>query len=140
MKSGLRKAPKNSQKWLFFLPKSTLGPKIPPEVLIELKTCNTICGTHVHTILNHKDLTGSTLDSWGQGRSNYGPKLPHIAPYCSVFCIKRVTVTLTQGESAVNSSRLRLIRIPLFSKKGARNMLEFSANMYNAAVAMKRDL
>ena len=35
--------------------------KYPPEVLIELKTCSTICGTHVHTILNNKDLTGLTV-------------------------------------------------------------------------------
>ena len=35
------------------------GLKYPPEVLFELKTCNTICGTHLQTILNHKDLTGS---------------------------------------------------------------------------------
>ena len=25
---------------------------------VELKACSTICGTHVQTILNHKDLTG----------------------------------------------------------------------------------
>ena len=37
------------------------GLKYPPEVLVELKTCSTIYGTHVHTILNHKDLTGSTV-------------------------------------------------------------------------------
>ena len=35
--------------------------KYPPEVLVELKTCSTICGTHVHTILNNKDLTGLTV-------------------------------------------------------------------------------
>ena len=34
------------------------GLKYPTEVLVELKTCSTICGTHVQTILNHKDLTG----------------------------------------------------------------------------------
>ena len=38
-----------------------LGLKYPPEVLVELKTCSTICGTHVHTILNNKDLTGLTV-------------------------------------------------------------------------------
>ena len=37
------------------------GLKYPPEVLVELKTCSAICGTHVHTILNHKDLTGSAV-------------------------------------------------------------------------------
>ena len=37
------------------------GLKYPPEVLVELKTCSAICETHVHTILNHKDLTGSTV-------------------------------------------------------------------------------
>ena len=38
-----------------------LGLKYTPEVLLELKTCSTICGTHVQTILNHKDLTGSAV-------------------------------------------------------------------------------
>ena len=34
------------------------GLKYPHEVLVELKTCSKICGTHVQTILNPKDLTG----------------------------------------------------------------------------------
>ena len=37
------------------------GLKHPPEVLVELKTCSTICGTHVQTILDHKKLTELTF-------------------------------------------------------------------------------
>ena len=37
------------------------GLKYPPEVLFEPKTCSTICRTHVQTILNPKDLTGSAV-------------------------------------------------------------------------------
>ena len=37
------------------------GLKYPPEVLVELKTYSAICRTHVQTILNHKDLTGSAV-------------------------------------------------------------------------------
>ena len=37
------------------------GLKCPHEVLVGLKTCSAICGTHVQTILNHKDLTGSAV-------------------------------------------------------------------------------
>ena len=49
------------------------GLKYPTEVLVELKTCSTICGTHVHTILNHKDLTGSTVGvRGGQNTEQYG--------------------------------------------------------------------
>ena len=40
------------------------GLKYPPEVLFEPKTCSTICGTHVQTILNHKDLTGLAGGVW----------------------------------------------------------------------------
>ena len=59
------------------------GLKYPPEVLVELKTCSTICGTHVHTILNHKDLTGSTVGV--REGQNMAQNCPHIAPYCSLF-------------------------------------------------------
>ena len=55
----LGKVPKNSRKWQFFDKIDFSGLKYPPEVLAELKTCSTICGTHAQTILNHKDLTGS---------------------------------------------------------------------------------
>ena len=34
------------------------GLQYHPEVLIEFKTRSTLCGAHVQTILNHKDLTG----------------------------------------------------------------------------------
>ena len=57
----LGKVPKNSRKWQFFDKIDFLGLKYPPEVLFELKTYNTICGTHLQTILNHKDLTGSAV-------------------------------------------------------------------------------
>ena len=40
------------------------GLKYPPEVLVELKTCSTICRTHVKTILNHKDLTELAGGVW----------------------------------------------------------------------------
>ena len=40
------------------------GLKYPPEVLVELKTCSTICGTHAQTILNYKDLTGLAGGVW----------------------------------------------------------------------------
>ena len=35
------------------------GLKYPPEMLVELKTWSAICRTHVQTILNHNNLTGS---------------------------------------------------------------------------------
>ena len=38
--------------------------KYPPEKLVKLKTCSTIGGTHVQTILNHKDLTGLAVGVW----------------------------------------------------------------------------
>ena len=37
------------------------GLKYPPEMLVELKTWSAICRTHVQTILNPKDLTGSAV-------------------------------------------------------------------------------
>ena len=59
------------------------GLKYPSEVQVELKTCSTICGTHVQTILNHKDLTGSTMGV--REGQNMAQNYPHIAPYCSLF-------------------------------------------------------
>ena len=60
----------------------SLGLKHPPEVLVELETCSTICGTHVQTILNHNNLTGS---AGGCGKvsiwQKIAPILPYIAPY-----------------------------------------------------------
>ena len=42
-------------------------------MLVELKTCSTICGAHVQTILNHKDLTGSAVGvREGQNTEQYG--------------------------------------------------------------------
>ena len=55
------------------------GLQYPSEVQVELKTCNTICGTHVQTILNHKDLTGS---AGGCGKVKIWPK---IAPICPIL-------------------------------------------------------
>ena len=58
------------------------GLKYPHEVLVELKTCSTICRTHVQTILNHKDLTGLAVGvREGQDMAQNCPHLPHIAPY-----------------------------------------------------------
>ena len=58
------------------------GLKYHPEVLVELKTCITICGAHVQTILNHNNLTGSAGCVWeGQNMAENYPILPHIAPY-----------------------------------------------------------
>ena len=58
------------------------GLKYPPEVLFELKTCNTICGTHVQTILNHKDLTGLAVGvREGQNTVQYGANGGNFGPY-----------------------------------------------------------
>ena len=58
------------------------GLKYHPEVQVELKTCSTICGAHVQTILNHNNLTGSAGGVWeGQNMAENYPILPHIAPY-----------------------------------------------------------
>ena len=57
------------------------GLKYPPEVLVELKTCSTICETHVQTILNHNNLTGSAGGVWED--QNMAENCPHIALYCS---------------------------------------------------------
>ena len=40
------------------------GLQYHPEVLVELKTCSTICGAHVQTILNHNNLTRSAGGVW----------------------------------------------------------------------------
>ena len=60
----LGKVPKNSRKCQFFDKIDFSGLKYPPEVLAELKTCSTICGTHAQTILNHKDLTELAGGVW----------------------------------------------------------------------------
>ena len=58
------------------------GLKYPPEVLVELKTCSIICGTHVQTILNHNNLTGSAGGMWeGHNMAENCPILPYIASY-----------------------------------------------------------
>ena len=56
----VRKSPQKQPKRAIFAKIDFWGLKYPPQVLVELKTCSTICGTHVHTILNQKKLTGST--------------------------------------------------------------------------------
>ena len=78
-----RKSPQKQPKRAIFAKIDFWGLKYPPQVLVELKTCSTICGTHVHTILNQKRLTGSTVGvREGQKMAqNY----PYIAPYCSLF-------------------------------------------------------
>ena len=58
------------------------GLKYPPEKLVELKICSTICGTHVQTILNHKDLTGSAVGvREGQNTEQYGAIWGNFLPY-----------------------------------------------------------
>ena len=58
------------------------GLKCPHEVLVGLKTCSAICGTHVHTILNHKDLTGSAVGvREGQNTEQYGAIWGNFLPY-----------------------------------------------------------
>ena len=58
------------------------GLKYPPEKLVELKTCSKICGTHVQTILNHKDLTGSAVGvKEGQNTLQYGANGGNFKPY-----------------------------------------------------------
>ena len=58
------------------------GLKYPPEKQVELKTCSTICKTHVQTILNHKDLTGSAAGvREGQNTMQYGANGGNFGPY-----------------------------------------------------------
>ena len=58
------------------------GLKCPHEVLVGLKTCSAICGTHVQTILNHKDLTGSAAGvREGQNTMQYGANGGNFGPY-----------------------------------------------------------
>ena len=58
------------------------GLQYHPEVLVELKTRSTICGTHVQTILNHKDLTGSAVGvREGQNTEQYGAIWGNFLPY-----------------------------------------------------------
>ena len=59
-----------------------LGLKYPHEVLIELKTCSPISATHVQTILNHKDLTGSAVGvREGQNMVQYGANGGNLGPH-----------------------------------------------------------
>ena len=58
------------------------GLKCAHEVLVGLKTCSAICGTHVQTILNHKDLTGSAAGvREGQNTMQYGANGGNFGPY-----------------------------------------------------------
>ena len=58
------------------------GLKYPPEVLVQLKTCSAICGTHVHTILNHKIWLGRQRGSGKvKIRSNKGQYGVNFGPY-----------------------------------------------------------
>ena len=78
----LGKVPKNSQKWQFFDKIDFSGLKYPSEAQVELKICSTICGTHVQTILNHKDLTGSAVGvREGQNTEQYGAICGNFLPY-----------------------------------------------------------
>ena len=92
MKSGLRfsfralevpiprvsKSPQKQPKIAIFAKIDFWGLKYPPQVLVELKTCSTL----VYSILNHKDLTGSTVGvREGQNMAQNYPHMPLIAPY-----------------------------------------------------------
>ena len=58
------------------------GLKYPPEKLVELKTYSAIYRTHVQTILNHKDLTGSAVGvREGQNTEQYGAIWGNFLPY-----------------------------------------------------------
>ena len=80
---SLRKSPQKQPKRAIFAKIDFWGLKYPPEVLVEFKTCSTICVTHVHTILNQKKLTRSTMGV--REGQNMAQNYPNIAPYCSVF-------------------------------------------------------
>ena len=81
--SGGVKSPQKQPKMPIFAKIDFRGLKYHAEVLVELKTCSTICGAHVQTILNHNNLTGSAGGVW-EGQ-NMAENCPHIALYCSVF-------------------------------------------------------
>ena len=51
--------------------------------LVTRHMTHTICGTLVHSILNHKDLTGSTVGV--REGQNMAQNCPHIALHCSVL-------------------------------------------------------
>ena len=58
------------------------GLKYPPEMLVELKTWSAICRTHVQTILNHNNLTGSAEGvREGQNTEQYGAIWGNFLPY-----------------------------------------------------------
>ena len=79
----VRESPPKQPKMAIFDKIDFRGLKYPPLMLVELKTCSTICGTHIQTILNHNNLTKSAGGVW-EGQ-NMAENCPNIAPYCSVF-------------------------------------------------------
>ena len=79
---GVREGQNTEQYGAIFVKIDFWGLKYPPQVLVELKTCSTICGTHVHTILNQKNLTGSTVGvGEGQNTEQYWAIWGNFLPY-----------------------------------------------------------
>ena len=82
-----------------------IWPKIAPICpilhLIELKTCSTISGTHVQTILNYKDLTRSAVGvREGQNTVQYGANGGNFGPYFDLTTPQlRVLLRKTQVDS-----------------------------------------
>ena len=82
------------------------GLKCPHEVLVGLKTCSAICGTHVQTILNHKDLTGSAAGvREGQSAVQYGANGGNFGPY---FDLTTPPYLLAPGKKREKHSKLTL--------------------------------
>ena len=80
--SGGEKCPQKQPKMPIFAKIDFRGLQYHPEVLIELKTRSTLCGAHVQTILNHKDLTGSAVGvREGQNTEQYGAIWGNFLPY-----------------------------------------------------------
>ena len=77
------------------------GLKCPHEVLVGLKTCSAICRTHVQTILNHKDLTGSAAGvREGQNTVQHGANGGNFGPYFDLTTPQlRVLLRKTQVDS-----------------------------------------
>merc|ERR1712004_635366 len=80
------KSPQKQPKMPIFAKIDFRGLQYHPEVLVELKTRSTIWGTHVQTILNHKDLTGSAVGvREGQNMVQYGANGGNFGPYIDLF-------------------------------------------------------
>ena len=78
----VRKSPQKQPKMAIFAKIDFWGLKYPPEVLVELKTCSSICGHMCTPFWTAKIWQGR---QWGSGKVKIWPKitpiLPLIAPY-----------------------------------------------------------